>query len=220
MRPTPPIGITKISTKAARRLLKSVGGKHTEEICPVLGEFRLNDGRVLIIDWESTSGILYDSAHLLQQILEPLRKANALEPKHCLEKRLPFGEEFPEKVPFLIAELSTHLGLDPQRLNFDPESFSAIDSALRKIGEADAVENPMLLGSLVAYLGEIYRRRVAGIWKMIRGADGKTWEPWIIDAAGRRYNPWRGFLDEDERVEYDPKGELGLFTFAIAGEVI
>lgn len=44
---------------------------------------------------------------------------------------------------------------------------------------------PPVFGQLVAYVGETIIATLGGAWQMRLGANGETWEPWVVDAEGR-----------------------------------
>jgi stress-induced morphogen len=57
-----------------------------------------------------------------------------------------------------------------------------------------------------AAVGEAIRAERGGDWELALGADGATWEPWVVDAAGRRHAPFGLVLKE--LTEWGPDSSL------------
>jgi hypothetical protein len=77
---------------------------------------------------------------------------------HVLVGLLPQGENFIQQIPALIAELPEILKLFPDDLDFSPESLAKIDPKLKRLTKKKVVAPPVF-PALVAYMGEMFRRR-------------------------------------------------------------
>jgi hypothetical protein len=133
-------------------------------------------------------------------------------PKHLLEGRLQHGQHFLERVPGLVGSLPQILRLDPTLLDGTESSLDAVDEATRRIGAKRAL-TAAVFEPLVAYIGEVMRRTSGGHWEMRLASDGRTWEPWIVDAQGRSHPPFMVF---DEFYEHGARGSVRGF---VAGQL-
>lgn len=114
---------------------------------------------------------------------------------------LPQGRDFPACAPRLAAEL----GL-PVR-----SGLPQLDDVVWQLGER-ACREPPVFGQLVAYVGETIIATLGGGWQMRLGADGATWEPWVMDAEGGSHAPFG--LVYKELAEWGPEASL---TGVVAG---
>jgi hypothetical protein len=105
-----------------------------------------------------------------------------------MQEMLPQGEGFAAAVPELLRDAPARLGIDAAALDFSVESVAFADKAVRRLGRTKA-SSPEVFPSLLAYIGEVVRRRVADgrRWEMRLGDDGRTWEPWIVDTRGNHF---------------------------------
>jgi hypothetical protein len=118
---------------------------------------------------------------------------------HPLATLLPQGQAFPAAVPGLISDLQSRLRIDPAVLDNTEASLAAVDAAIHKLRRARRrLLTPEVFGPLIAYVGEVIRHTTGGQWEMRLAADGKTWEPWIVDRAGRSYAPFMIFKELNE----------------------
>lgn len=120
----------------------------------------------------------------------PRRSQSSARHQHILRNRLPFGEQFPEHVPALIAELARLFSIPSEDLDLSYESVHRLGEEIERRGRVQCANAPVF-ACIVAYLGEVQRHEVGGQWKMVRAAHDHTiWEPWIVDPHGRSCNPW------------------------------
>lgn len=102
--------------------------------------------------------------------------------------RLPSEERFPEMISELIQQLAKLMDVSPEELDFSFQSLEKIDRfAFFQYGQFRCLE-PYVFEPLVAYCGEIVRRKTGGRWEMKRTPEGVV-EPWIVTSAGRLLNP-------------------------------
>ena len=148
---------------------------------------------------------------------------NAGVPRHILHGRLPYGADFVKHVPFMISELAKWLGVPPSALDCSEESCKLVDRAVEQYGPKRCWEDPQIVGGLVAYIGEIYRIAKEGHWVTCYDEGQDVWEPWIVDASGRRYNPFVGLYDvlcDSAYDEHDPEHLTGPFSMAVHSESV
>lgn len=190
-----PIG-HKISKKQVRSLLQdSLWIVDTELSSQSTIIYRNIDGRVLV-HLLGGNGFLIDSEQseiYINQLRTAQTKANIWQAenprgRHILVGRLPQGREFATQVPALTAELPSLLKLSPNDLDLSEASLAKIDPKLKHIGRTKCLEAP-LFPALVAYIGEIMRRKYGGEWYMRHHeVDTRVWEPWLIIRGGRVCN--------------------------------
>src|SRR5207302_1942969 len=130
--------------------------------------------------------VLYDSS---QHLLETIEPAEHQKPRHMLQGRLPQGERFIDEIPKLIDLLSEQLGIPRDHLDATETSLDEIDEALRRMGSRRALQPP-IFPALMAYVGEVIRHEVGGLWRLQLAADNETWEPWVLDGQGRLHPPF------------------------------
>ena len=219
-----PIGKA-IGAKKARKLLREVGGAPDAELLAelerVLGYepsyeiHRLTDGRVVDISYGS--GRIFESAEAYRRLLALVEERGRRKPQHPLGTAFPNGHGFIEAVPRLAQELPSKLRVKPQALNGSVDSLEYIDKAARRLGGQNCLDDPTILGPIIAYVGEAMREATAGRWE-IRSWDSHgeedcdRWEPVVVGANGREHHPFGIFKDLLERgsvwarVEFDLGG--------------
>jgi hypothetical protein len=133
-------------------------------------------------------------------------------PTH-IASALPYGREFVKHVDALVQRLSSVVPVKQTALDRSDVSLRALDRAIRKL-DWELLLTGEVLGPVVAYLGEVIRTRTGGAWEMRLGTDGKTWEPWIVDAEAREYAP---FMFAKELHEYGPKASALAFVGGTIG---
>jgi hypothetical protein len=161
--------------------------------------YRLNDDQEMLV-FEDGKGRLYESR---ADLLAMTREVAAQPPVSPFAALLPQGRDFPAHAPALAAEVGLPVltGL-PQ-----------LDDVVRRLG-LPACRKPPAFGRLVAYAGETIIAARGGGWQARLGADGTTWEPWVVDAAGGSHAPFG--LVFKELAEWGPQASL---TGVIAGHL-
>ena len=75
-----------------------------------------------------------------------------------------------------------------QKLDFTPESIDALDEILVTVSESPEVDLDFEVRLWGSYLGEILRRRYAGMWEMTQYPGGVVAVP-AVDVRGSRLFP-------------------------------
>jgi len=145
--------------------------------------YRHADGRILIV-FDDGKGRLIEANESRAYIdMVEARKTTMRENphgRHMLVDRLPQGADFVAQVPALIAELPTLLNLSAEDLDFSSASLVKIDGKLKKQGRVKCT-NPPLFPALVAYVGEMYNRKIGSTWSIRHNTmDVRVWEPLLI----------------------------------------
>jgi hypothetical protein len=137
---------------------------------------------------------------------------------HILEGLLPQGPRFIEAVPSLIDELAGHLKLPRESLDGSFESLHVVDAALKKIRPRKRIlETPNFFAGIVAYTGEVMRKRTGGKWKLMEVADN-IHEPYIdIDFKQGLY--LNTFLEASKVLHEQKRGGLSLAAI-VSGELM
>jgi hypothetical protein len=194
-----------ISVQKAQRILKTTKHSLDPELSNQTSSkaFDLVDGRVLVI-FENGTGRLYESKNELQAMLDEVERRAARGPESIC-RDFPQRQAFLEQVPQLVRLLAVQLKLDATQLDGSEASLDKVDKALGRMNPERAL-TPDVFAPLTAYVGEVLRKATNGRWEMRRGLDAdKTWEPWIVDPAGRRCPP---FLIYKELLEYGKSASL------------
>lgn len=102
---------------------------------------------------------------------------------HVLKGRLPHGQRFSEVASELSESLHLQLDLEASQLDSSMDSLRSVDQAIQQIGPSECL-SPRLFEPLLAYLGEIVRRRNQDVhWRMVSSTDldgEDIWEPWLV----------------------------------------
>ncbi len=132
----------------------------------LLDAYQFSDGRILFLfDGEPPKGTLWPSRDSVLHSLGPNAEADQ---GHILEGRLPQGKSFPQQVELLTAKLAELVDLPQEALDYSLDSLKFLDERVKeRFKPADRL-GAVLFPSLVAYLGEVVRRRVEGVWEMRR----------------------------------------------------
>jgi hypothetical protein len=177
----------KVSKRKVQEFLQAPGCVPAPGLCAAVGgeAYRLADGRILLVHVRGT-GALWNEQALRASLPQP-----PAAPQHILTNLLPDGRHFPENVPALVSRLLQLLRLRPAELDGTEESLASVDQALAehypRWGQRDAA----LFEALVAYVGEVIRRREPfSRWQTRLGWDRRTWEPWVQTPAGVCYAPF------------------------------
>ena len=168
-----------LSRSAVRVLVGDAVGSRDEEmsrrcLCEV---YRLASGAALLV-FEDGRGRSYDSYDEFRAFIG--KQSDRL---HVAQHAIPHEQNFLDQLPGLIAGLANLIGVDNARLDLTEPSLGVVDHALRRLGKT-TVLTPEIFPSVVAYVGEVIRRRIGGSWKLIGTSEGR-WEPEIIDRGGR-----------------------------------
>ena len=191
-----------IGARSARKLIREIGGSSDYELVAewerVIGHpplsrpeqdiVRLKDGRILWIFYNSTN--IYTSIDEFRALLAHVDQTAHKMPQHPLAALFPRGRGFIEGVPQLVQELPRKLHLGANALNGGVKSLDYIDKATRHLGGPEILEDPPILASIVAYVGEVMRKATDGRWA-IRNGEGPDadlgWQAVIVGANGRDY---------------------------------
>jgi hypothetical protein len=137
--------------------------------------YQLDGGQEVLVFGDG-KGRLYESRADLLAMLDEAATRTPTSPFGAL---LPQGRDFPAHAPRLAAELDLPVLTGLRQL----------DDVVRRHG-VRACRKPPMFGRLVAYVGETIIAANGGGWQMRPGADGTTWEPWVVDAGGRSHAPF------------------------------
>lgn len=189
-----------LTAKQARELL-AAGPEPDPEMSDltISRAYRFPDGRELLV-LEDGKGRLYESR---VDLLAMFDQVAARKPVSAFGALLPQGKDFPAHAALLAAELELSV----------LTGLPKLDDVVRRLGVL-ACRKPPVFGQLVAYVGETIIAARGGGWHMRLGADGTTWEPWVVDAAGGSHAPFG--LVYKELAEWGPKASL---TGAVAGHL-
>ena len=189
----------------ARQVRELLAGSPAPEPDPAVSElaiaraYQLDGGQELLV-FEDGKGRSYESR---AEMLAMLREVAARTPTSPFGTLLPQGRDFPAHASQLAAEL------DLPALT----GLSQLDDVVRRLGVRACRERPVF-GQLVAFVGETIIAARGGGWQMRLGADGTTWEPWVVDAEGRSHAPFG--LVYKELAEWGSQASL---TGAVAGHL-
>ncbi len=88
------------------------------------------------------------------------------------------------------ARAAAELGRDQfaQKLDFSAESIDGLDEVLVRVGESPELDLDFEVRLWGSYLGEVLRRRYAGVWEMTQYPGGMAAVP-AIDVRGSRVFP-------------------------------
>jgi hypothetical protein len=142
------------------------------------------DGKILAVS-KSGTGNLYNSVNDWQAELEELIDLGKREPVHILYNQLPNQERFIEEIPSLISNLAREFEIDLSELDRTQESLLILDQAIAGRNRQSYIDSSSkkILGSLIAYIGEVVRTAIDGEWQ-IRQNSGSGWEPVIVSSNG------------------------------------
>ena len=170
----------------------------------------LEDGRALLVDYDGT-GLLWEShEELTKNYWASLKRA--LQRNDPLREILPDPHRFETNVLAIVAERPSFLDCDAQSLDFSEKSLDIIDNAIRKFGP-ERVTTVEVFPWLVAYVGEVIRRLVNGVWNA-QDSSAKRAEPEIVDPTGGRYQPVRIYK---ELLEHGRSASMRAFVQGAVG---
>ena len=151
----------------------------------VLNEtYQCANRKVLAVSKAGT-GNLYDSVDDWQTGLDELVELGNREPVHILYNQIPSQERFIKEIPSLISNLAKEFEIDPFELDKTLESLLVLDRAIISKGR-NCIDNSnrKILGSLIAYVGEVVKSAINGEWQ-IKQNSGSIWEPVIAAPNGK-----------------------------------
>jgi hypothetical protein len=155
----------------------------------MMDAYELGQGDAVLVVFGDGKGRRYESRAALLAMLDAL----ADQPHGpALADLLPQGRQFAEQAGRLAAELGV-------------AALPELDAVVKRLGAPACLSHPAF-GRLVAYVGETIRATVGGGWQMRLAADGRTWEPWLVDAEGRQHAPFG--LVMKELIEWGPESSL------------
>ncbi|MCM0590891.1 MAG: hypothetical protein KA716_11945 [Gloeotrichia echinulata DEX184] len=149
--------------------------------------YRCTDGKILAVSKAGT-GNLYGSTRDWQSELDKLVELGKREPVHILYNQIPSPERFIQEIPYLVSNLARELELDLSEMNKTLESLLIVDQAIEsknRQGYIDDSSNRKILGSLIAYVGEVVKTAIDGQWLIKRDNNGSGWEPVIVGSNGK-----------------------------------
>jgi hypothetical protein len=169
----------------------------------------LDDGGALVLSPDG-SGRHWESYRELMNWVEALDR-EAHTGSNMLHPLLPLADEFIRHIPELVTSLPRLLRVDPASLDGTEESIAVIDIVVDELGSGH-FSTPDVFQSVVAYVGEVIRRRIDGSWDVQLGQDGRTWEPDIIDRYGKKCSLLRLYNEILEHGEEGEEGDLSAFV--------
>jgi len=187
-----------VNAKTAASLLKERNGRIDPTFLgrTTTRRYILDDGGALVLA-PGGSGRHWDSFDGFMEWIQALEE-RAAEGRSALGEVLPLGNDFLNHIPQLVESLPRLLQVEPSALDGTERSIDLIDSLIDERGSDDFLSADTFQ-SLVAYVGEVIRRRIGGQWDVRVGADGRTWEPDIVDRQGRRCGLVRIYKEIQER---------------------
>lgn len=148
--------------------------------------YQCANGEILAVSKAGT-GNLYDSINDWQAGLDELIDLGNREPVHILYSQIPSQERFVEEIPSLISNLAKEFELGSSELDRTLGSLLILDRAIASKNRQDYIDdnsNRKILGSLIAYIGEVIKSAINGEWQTKQNS-GWGWEPIIIDLNGK-----------------------------------
>ena len=190
-----------LTARQVRDLLAQEGPEPDPEMADfgIPQAYRFPDGRELLVLGDG-KGRLYESR---AELMEMSREVAARAPASPFGALLPQGRDFPAHAPRLAAELDLPV----------LTGLAQLDDVVARLG-VRACRTSAVFGRLVAYVGETIIAARGGSWQMRPGADGASWEPWVVDAEGRSHAPFG--LVYKELTEWGPQASL---TGVVAGHL-
>ena len=179
-----------ISEAKVWELLSSVEHHVDAELSARLGTlvvYRLADGRALVTQPPfDLSGRLYDSYDEMIEMLKEVEEEAKRGPVSVAED-LKLDEYFSEHAQSLADKVPDVIRVEARRCDFSLASLDHIDRALRKMPHNRRLA-PKRIVPLLAYFGEVVRRRTDGRWLMRRVERSDYSEPFIVVDDGRRFS--------------------------------
>ena len=148
--------------------------------------YQCADGKILVVSKAGT-GNLYDSINDWQSELDELVDLGEREPVHILYNQMPSQERFIEEIPFMISNLARKFEINPSELDRTLESVLILDQVIASKNRQSYIDNndTKILGSLIAYIGEVVRANINGEWIIKQDSGLSEWEPVIAAQNGK-----------------------------------
>lgn len=158
--------------------------------------YQCANSKILAVSRDGT-GNLYDFINDWQAEVNELVELNKLEPVHILYNQIPSQERFIQEIPYLISNLAKEFKIDPSELDKTLESLLIIDRVIEGKNRQGYIDNSdkKILGSLIAYIGEVVRAAINGEW-LIKQGSGSQWEPVIVSPSGKTSSFYIMVFDE------------------------
>ncbi len=147
--------------------------------------YRCADGKILAVSQAGT-GNLYNSVNDWQSELDELVELGKRDPVHILYSQIPSAERFMEEIPSMISNIAKKFEINPFELDRTLESILILDKAIARNNQRSYANNNMeILGSLIAYIGEVIRITINGEWRIKQDSGSSAWEPVIVAQNGK-----------------------------------
>lgn len=147
--------------------------------------YQCADGKILAVSKAGT-GNLYNSVNDWQSELDELVELGKREPVHILYNQIPSAERFMEEIPSMISNIAKKFEINPFELDKTLESMLILDKAIARNNQLSYANNNMeILGSLIAYIGEVIRITINGEWLIKQDSGSSAWEPVIVAQNGK-----------------------------------
>lgn len=185
-----PIPVSHVLTAKQTRLLLASSPASDPEVArrALADAHRLDQDQALLV-FEDGRSRLYESRAAMLDMMGAIANEP---PRSSAADRLPEGQEFSNYAKGLAVELGI-------------PALTKLDDVVHRLG-VEVCLSPPMFGRLVAYVGEAIIQARSGDWQMRLATDSKTWEPWVVDAAGRAHAPFA--LVFKELIEWGPESSL------------
>src|SRR5262245_26640628 len=100
---------------------------------------------------------------------------------------VPGGQDFVSHIASLVENLSNLLGWDGTQLDYSAESVERLEKIVRDKFPPPARIRREVFWPVLAYVGEVIRRRGDGQWQMhpvVESDTGVLWNPLVVLASG------------------------------------
>ncbi|MEM6297940.1 MAG: hypothetical protein AAF740_04535 [Bacteroidota bacterium] len=116
-----------------------------------------------------------------------------------------YGKDFPNYTMQEINKLPSLLNFDSEELKFDKECLSILTEAIKWNYDPEEFVN-QLIHPVLSYVGEYYKSRGKGDWKMKLDREGEVWEPWFTNSKGKALFDCMALYKSFYEVEYGIPG--------------
>lgn len=173
----------KINKKELEKLLKESSWEKDTELSGVLelDVIKNSKGEAIVFFSERNRVLFFDR----NRTLEELTGIAAEKPKHILQDILPEKLGSETELINTIKDMPSLFEIEKGKLDYSIESLDILEKQVKKIGYSNCISSPYYI-SLIAYTGEIIRRKISGSWKLIHLGEDNLIEPWIFGKDGRK----------------------------------